>query len=261
MPLVYASSAAVYGGGADFREDGRRLAPAQRLWLVEAALRPVARRARASAAARSSASATSTSTGRARRTRGGWRASSTTSTASSATPARSACSAARMASATASTAATSSSSTTSSTVNLWAFDSAERRGHLQCRHRGEPQLQRPRPRRDRLAWRRADRIYPDARRPRRGLPGLHRGRHRAAEARWLCRAFPADRGWGQDAGRSADTKRSIRQQPVQASAYSFDPQSPACSSPRPACRHKCGGGRGPWARSTGSRSGPRHRDR
>ena len=57
---------------------------------------------------------TSTSTGRTRRTRAGWRASSTTSTASSATPAWCACSGHRTASATASTAAISSSSATSS---------------------------------------------------------------------------------------------------------------------------------------------------
>ena len=74
--LLYASSAAVYGGGGDVQRGARVRAAAQRLRLLEAAVRPAVRRVLPRRdARRSRAFATSTSTARASSTRAAWRRS------------------------------------------------------------------------------------------------------------------------------------------------------------------------------------------
>ena len=86
VPLIYASSASVYGGGSVFREQRECEAPLNvygySKFLFDQAR---AARARPSARRRSSASATSTSTDRASSTRDGWRRSRSTSSTSTAT--------------------------------------------------------------------------------------------------------------------------------------------------------------------------------
>ena len=85
--LLYASSAATYGGSAHVPRRARVRAPAQRLRLLEAAVRQRrAPHAAFGAARRSRAFATSTSTARASSTRAAWpRSPSTTSTSSATT--------------------------------------------------------------------------------------------------------------------------------------------------------------------------------
>ena len=85
VPLIYASSAAVYGAGQGVPRDARERGAAQRLRLFQVPVRPVgAAAARRGAARRSRASAISTSTGRTRRTRGAWPRSPSISSTSSA---------------------------------------------------------------------------------------------------------------------------------------------------------------------------------
>ena len=111
--LLYASSAAIYGGSGVVPRGAGVRAAAQRLRLLQAAVRQ--RRAPHAAGGderRSPAFATSTSTARASSTRGAWRRSRSITSTSSATTARSSCSATTAATAPASRRATSSSSTT-----------------------------------------------------------------------------------------------------------------------------------------------------
>ena len=84
--LLYASSAATYGGSATFREEPRVRAAAQRLRLLQAAVRPASCAAMLPTAheRRSRAFATSTSTARASSTRAAWPSSPSTSSTSSA---------------------------------------------------------------------------------------------------------------------------------------------------------------------------------
>ena len=84
--LLYASSAATYGGSRVVPRGARVRAAAQRLRLLEAAVRQRrAAHAARRAARRSPASATSTSTARASSTRAGWRRSRSTTSTSCAT--------------------------------------------------------------------------------------------------------------------------------------------------------------------------------
>ena len=119
--LLYASSAATYGGSDTFRETPEFERPLNvygysKLLFDQRMRRELGDdlgRAKPARAARLSAFATSMSTARANSTRDGWRASHSTSSTSSRPKARSSCSASTAATGRASRNATSSSSTTS----------------------------------------------------------------------------------------------------------------------------------------------------